>query len=225
MADTYPKVSERAWRTLRAKAAAAPSTRFTPTVVATTLGMASAASALSNVVGPMRRLGLFDDDGSLTARGQKWRSDATYREACDEIIKEIYPDDLSAFMAADGSPDIGQIRSWFSHNGFGNSNAGNMATTYAFIASRKLPEAPDGSSRKSADRKGVLEKKTPAPKQGKRDEGDQGRHSEGGVGRGGHGPVPNVHLDIQIHIPGDATPDQIEAIFASMGRHIYGRSE
>ena len=53
----YPKIPLKAWRTLRSKAASAPSTKFTPSVVAALMGMASPESAANNTVAPMRRLG------------------------------------------------------------------------------------------------------------------------------------------------------------------------
>jgi hypothetical protein len=34
--------------------------------------------------------------------------------------------------------------------------------------------------------------------------------------------TPKLHIDIQIHISPDATPQQIEQIFKSMAEHIYG---
>jgi hypothetical protein len=34
---------------------------------------------------------------------------------------------------------------------------------------------------------------------------------------------PALHIDIQIHISPGASAEQIEPIFASMGKHIYGR--
>ena len=34
---------------------------------------------------------------------------------------------------------------------------------------------------------------------------------------------PALHLDIQVHIDASASPDQIDQIFASMARHLYGR--
>lgn len=37
-------------------------------------------------------------------------------------------------------------------------------------------------------------------------------------------PTPSVHIDLQIHISPDASPDQIDSIFASMAKHLYGRS-
>ncbi len=33
--------------------------------------------------------------------------------------------------------------------------------------------------------------------------------------------TPSVHIDIQVHISPDASSDQIDAIFASMARHLY----
>jgi hypothetical protein len=34
---------------------------------------------------------------------------------------------------------------------------------------------------------------------------------------------PNLHIDIQIHIAADAKPEQIEKIFESMAKYLYGR--
>ena len=36
---------------------------------------------------------------------------------------------------------------------------------------------------------------------------------------------PTLHIDVNIHIGSDASPEQIEQIFASMARHLYGRTE
>ncbi len=36
-------------------------------------------------------------------------------------------------------------------------------------------------------------------------------------------PGPSLHLDVQVHIDSSATPEQIETIFASMAKHLYGR--
>jgi hypothetical protein len=35
-------------------------------------------------------------------------------------------------------------------------------------------------------------------------------------------PSPSVHIDVQIHISPEASPDQIDQIFKSMARHLYG---
>lgn len=36
---------------------------------------------------------------------------------------------------------------------------------------------------------------------------------------------PNLHIDLQIHISPDSTPDQIDTIFASMAKHLYGMND
>src|SRR5262249_50511660 len=60
-----PKVPAKAWGLLRSRAVTAPSTKFTPTAVAAMLDMSSPKSAADNIVYPMRRLGLIDDEGAL----------------------------------------------------------------------------------------------------------------------------------------------------------------
>ncbi len=35
---------------------------------------------------------------------------------------------------------------------------------------------------------------------------------------------PALHIDIQIHIAAEAKPEQIDLVFASMAKHLYGRS-
>lgn len=35
--------------------------------------------------------------------------------------------------------------------------------------------------------------------------------------------LPSVHIDVQVHIDASASPEQIDQIFASMARHLYGR--
>jgi hypothetical protein len=39
-----------------------------------------------------------------------------------------------------------------------------------------------------------------------------------------HG-APDVHIDVQVHISPDSSPEQIDQIFASMAKHLYDRDE
>lgn len=36
-------------------------------------------------------------------------------------------------------------------------------------------------------------------------------------------PGPSLHIDVQVHIDSSASPEQIDQIFASMAKHLYGR--
>jgi hypothetical protein len=183
--------------------------------VAALNGMASAESATNNIIRPMRTVGLFNEDGTLTARGNRWRIDASYATACDEIMKDIYPQELTAFTDGDGAPDQARVTEWFEHEGFGKSNARQMGATYALIASKKIPAAPELSGKKSNTRatenrkttKTAADTPSPAPAPSPVPERPSGS--------------PNIHLDIQVHIPAGATLEQIDQIFASMAKHLY----
>ena len=37
-------------------------------------------------------------------------------------------------------------------------------------------------------------------------------------------PTPALHIDFQVHISADAPPEQIDKIFESMAKHLYGNS-
>jgi hypothetical protein len=233
---SLPKVPTNAWRALPARAASAPSPKFTPSTVAAMLSMSSPKSAGDNVVYPMRRLGLFDEEGSLTPRGNKWRVDGTYAEACDEILREIYPEELAGLTDDDGQPDRGAVVTWLQHKGLGESNAKQMANTYVLIASRVPPEAVPSASPKASSNSPRRNGKSAEPRRqsgGKAGEVTQDQPARQSVTSDGvanapgtgddakHGAGPQVHLDIQIHIPATADAEQIDAIFASMAKHLY----
>jgi hypothetical protein len=221
-ATAYPKVPCKAWSALRSKAASAPSTKFSPPNVAAILGMKSAASARDNVVAHIRRLGLIDDDGTLTPRGNKWRIDASYADACHEILDEVYPEDLLLITDDSGAPDAQRVRAWFDNKGFGASNARQMAATYALLASTDIPAS--ASSPAQPPRPATKRGDTPAPTRQSSGKSLPERNvpSKNTATAPTQRPAgPTVHLDIQIHIPAAASPEQIDHIFASMAKHLY----
>lgn len=220
--NTYPKIGNKAWMALRAKAASAPSTKFTPEVVASLMGVSSPVSALQNTVRPMRQLGLIDEDGALTDLGNKWRVDTSYGEACQQILDEIYPEDLGAFIGADDDPDAAAVRTWFEHKGFGESNARQMSATFVLVAGKKLPELPTADATKPA-KKASSKKKAATESQEPAEAGEPEEIAGGGQPPTKPSDGPTLHLDIQIHIPADATPEQIDSIFSSMARHLYAK--
>lgn len=220
---TYPKLGAAAWRTVRARAAAAPSTKFTPTTVATLLDYDSSKSAANNVVSPLQKMGLIDDSGTLTARGNKWRNDATYAEACQEILDEVYPADLAAFKTPGGDPDKALVEKWFLHQSLGEANASKSAATYVLVAEMKVPEAAD-----TKDAKPKAASRQQATGAARASRAASKPVSEGAVTQAAPPPQaaqplarPDIHLDFQIHIAADSSPDLIDQIFASMAKHLY----
>lgn len=217
----YPKIPIKAWTALRSRAASAPSTKFTPSVVAALMGMSSPESASSNTVSPMRRVGLIDDEGALTPRGNKWRVDASYADACQEILDDVYPSELEPLTDDSGRPDAQRVRTWFDHKGFGESNARQMASTYLMIAKKSPPTTSSPEAANSSTR-GASPRRTRQPRMSRHsgEPAASGTEPETAADRS-MGSSPNVHLDIQIHIPAAASPEQIDHIFESMARHLY----
>jgi hypothetical protein len=35
--------------------------------------------------------------------------------------------------------------------------------------------------------------------------------------------IPSLHIDVQVHVSSEASPEQIDQIFASMAKHLYGK--
>ena len=222
-ATRYPKIGTKAWIALRQRSGTTPTTKFTPEFVMALMSMKTPTSALSNTVGPMRRLGLIDEDGALTDRGMKWRLDASYADACQEILDDIYPEEFGVLVDGDGNPDPGRVTAWLEQTGLGATDARQMATTYAMVARKQPPEPPPTDSVKAKKappaKKNAVTPPTPDPTE---------NHHEAAAPDPPPPPVksnggPTVHLDIQIHIPADAAPDQIDQIFASMARHLYAK--
>lgn len=215
----YPKIGQSPWAKLRVKAASAPSTKFNTSTVAALLGQ-TPVSATNNVVGPMQRLGLIDENGALTDLGNRWRNDGTYGEACQQIIDAVYPGDLAAFTDASGAPDRQQLIVWFRHHNYGESNARQMAATYAMIAEKKLPEDATDREQRATPR---------VPRQRARSNAAETVNvADASANGAATGPLaapppkrPELSLAIQVHIPVDATADQIDQIFASMAKHLY----
>lgn len=217
---SYPKLGVATWRTLRTRAVQAPSTKFTSAAVAAILNLGSPASAAQNVVSPMQKLGLIDEHGVLTDRGNKWRNDATYAEACQEILDTVYPPELAGFTAVDGCPDKAMVIKWFQHQKFGNSNARQMATTYVMVAEKKVPEASDKEAKPRAKRQQAARTVVKASKPAV-DSASNEAMTTAAPQAAQPTARPDIHLDLQIHIAADASPDVIEQIFASMAKHLY----
>lgn len=182
--------------------------------------------AAQNLHPQLRRLGLIDKDGALQQPlVNDFREDDTYADACRRIIAAVYP---QALLDAFPEPhaDVAGVASWFRRNAStGERMAEFQARFLAFLSSgtptaqgeprNARTAAPKAAGRTEA-KKTVPSKKAPPSK-------------SAGAGSGG-GPTvpheiaaPSIHLDVQIHLDPATDPAQIDAVFASLARHIYGK--
>jgi hypothetical protein len=215
---SYPKIPAKNWWDLRRRLAQSFPKKVDADYLQSVLGLSSKASA-QNLIAPLRTLGLIDDDLRPTDRANEWRSDDAYAKVCGEMLYEVYPSGLTDAFAAP-TPDIGGVRAWFQRNlRVGDAAAAGMASMYALIAegdpgAERAPKATTNGSIKTKD-KGA--KRSTAAVATVRQPSETTPRDGGGV-------LPSVHIDVQVHLPADATPQLIDQVFESMAKHLYGRS-
>lgn len=97
------------------------------------------ASARSNVLSPLRDLGLLDKDNKPTDLAERWRHDDEYVAVCKEIRAATYP---SALIEAFPEGSVEQkegIKKWFMKNSKVGEAAGRMfADTYMLLSQADL---------------------------------------------------------------------------------------
>lgn len=216
----YPTISEKAWWIIRDKFKASLPAAVSPTYVKSLLSMASDNSANSNIITPMKRLGLIDDDNKPTTLTNEWRIDEKYSQACETMLKSVYPAELLDLFPGK-EIDKNSARTWFMSQGVGQAAADKMIALFTLLKSEeikekkaaKTPQKSTSSSPKVASKTKSQNETTATP--GK--EATMDVKNSGSIGN-----RPNLHIDLQIHISPESTPEQIECIFASMAKHLYG---
>lgn len=175
-------------------------------------------SAAKQYLTELRRVGLITDDGAATDLAAKWRQNEQYADAVGEILKNAYPQSLID-LAPVGHAERAAVERWFKNHGLGEGTARNKAATYLMIANAN-PDSdavaqPTESQRKPRER-------------GKKDDeqgNKKGVQNHSGNGGQERGPAPEtfpLNVNVQIHISAEASTDQIEAIFSSMRKNLYG---
>ena len=224
----FPKISIVSWWKLRERFIQRAPSELTLSYVVNALGM-SEASARANVVSPFKNIGLVDAEGKPTDLAYEWRDDSKYPEVCQKLIKRLYPQELlDLYSAPDSSPT--DIQNWFMTYARVGAPAGKMYATFYLLLLRADPN----------ETKEVLSKDLEiTPKKKKIKSTDLKQQKDIGVQQPqplrqdlppatplGTSPGVNVlaspalHIEIQIHISPDTTPEQIDKIFASMAKHL-----
>jgi hypothetical protein len=228
--ESFPSLPARQWWALRERFKRSMPSVITANYLESTLG--TNANTARDILTQLRYLRLLDVEGRVTEIAEDWRHDDTYAKACNAIRQAVYPEEL---LHASPQPweDRSSAERWFARRKKVGQNAAlKMAITYALVSEADLSKAPDAST--TATRQKVGEQgrgrgkaaKTAAAGVAKADMGAQTADAHQSQ-RGGQGASlapsvsPSLHIDVQIHIAADASPAQIDQIFASMARHLY----
>jgi len=218
----YPKIAQANWFGLRDKLKQRVPNEISASYVASAMGMAES-SARANVVTPLKLLGIIGAESKPTDLAYDWRDDSKYPEVCEKILETIYPQELQdLFHTSD--VELSDVASWFMRDAkVGEPAAKMFATTYIMLL-QKEPEAAKkitkskvnkpkvekatktASSKKKAPEKSV----NPAPTEllNVSKNSDSSSFS------------PRLHIDVQVHISPESSPEQIDKIFESMSKHL-----
>lgn len=233
----YPKIPRNNWFLLRDKFKQRTPERVSPSYVASALSMGEA-SASANIIPPLRVFGLIDDAGKPSDLAYDWRDDSKYSDVCNQIVEATYPQELRDLFH-DASAPAKNIESWFARDAkVGQAAARAYAATYLMLLEADLAKSKEqnGSKPKAANKAGKPPKArsmaippvkmakavptaaVPPPADSAKPIGGHVGASDGSGARRGFS--PKLHVDIQIHISPDSSPEQIDKIFASMAKHL-----
>lgn len=222
----YPRIPTSNWWELRRRFAQSLPKTVDEDYLQSVLGLQNRRSA-ANLIAPLRAVGLIDEEGRPTDRGNDWRSDDHYAKVCKQIVDEVYPSGLrDAFPPP--KPSLDGVKGWFSRNAkVGESTAVAMASLYLLIAEGDALASRATVKEKPAS--GPARPPKAASNRSKPSKGETTQKTEIDLGEvkppaavNDHR-LPSLHIDVQIHIAADASPDQIDAVFESMAKHLYQR--
>jgi hypothetical protein len=233
MAETkkasLPYIATNNWWALRNKFKQSIPQAVTGTYLSAFLSMSSD-SAQNNLIPPLKTIGLIDEEGKPTERAKRWRDDEQYPAVCEEIRHQVYPQELlDAFP--DTSVDRSKIEKWIAnYTGMGEAHVRRMTSLYVLLCeadptpenssttSRKVSKTPSTPAKSVPSRSRVTanaasDKSSPVQYTSRSSEIENVAtpSSDNGL---------SLHIDIQIHISPEASPEQIEQIFASMSKHL-----
>jgi len=220
----YPAIPANIWWRLRERFVNAPPRgEVSRDYLANALGLGDKVAA--NTMPALRQVGLVDENNRPTVLASKWRDDQTYAEACREIIETVYPDSLKDVSSPE-NPDVAAAQRWFlNETGAGAPRARVLAVFYAMLAKAELNGIGERTPRTAvAAARGSRRDGTETATQGGR-VGTERRDADQGRGRRQvqTPPPPSLSIAIQVYIDKGMDASQVDQVFASMARHLYGR--
>ena len=222
---TYPKISRKLWWLLRERFKKSVPSVVTPTLV-TSLAPMKDGSARSNVISPLRDLGLLDVENRPTELAARWRHDDEYAYVCHEIRQKTYPPELIEAFSEPELTQKEQIKTWFMKRGDVGEVAAKMYADTYLLLSQADPTGVEEKTTASSTRR------TPGPAN-KAESKRPTKHSPvqepvtaqtaqlaNNPETTTHRRLPAIHIDVQVHISPDTSPEQIDRIFESMAKHL-----
>ena len=216
-----PSMPASSWWALRKRLRSTMPAKLTSSYLATALNM-SENSANNNVLPSLKMTGLIDEENKPTDRAVKWRDDSQYSQVCEEIREEVYPRELLD-LAPDADFDRASVQSWVAnHSRVGENAAGKITAFYALLSEADPSKETSGNSEEG---RGKLKKSAQSKSSEQKPIVLDDKISEPPMSEKNASQLqPSLHIDVQIHISPESSPEQIDQIFASMSKHLKNLS-
>lgn len=233
--NSYPMLSASNWWNIRKKFKQTIPGTVTSSYLSSVLNMQER-SATNNIMPYLRQLGIIDSEGKTGERANLWRDDIDYPQVCDDIKKELYPQELLDIPYGTDE-DKESIKRWFARTtGTGESTVGKISAFYFLLCEKDPSKEPANGSAKPSGQNGKAPKaKKPTQRSQKSAAAEfQKAPTVANQAAQSNAPqslapqtanIPAININLQIHISSDASPEQIDKIFESMNKHIYSRRD
>ena len=162
----------------------------------------------SSLSGVLRIAGLIDSSGVPTARWGQFRG-ARGKEALGEGIREGYSELYAVYPDAHLRPNA-ELELVFSSS----SKAGKQAIQKAVSTFKNLVAEAEFSSEPVEGETHFEAQTLHVPVTNNKEAASASSKSQ----------APSLHIDVQVHISSEASAEQIDQVFSSMAKHLYGRN-
>jgi len=232
---SFPVLPAKSYWTLREKFIQSTPSKITKSYLSLSLGITEN-SANKNILPALKSLGLVNDDLTPTDRIVKWRDDSTYKKVCEEMLKEVYPEELLHAQPAP-NPERSSVDRWIAQKTGLGQNAVQQRTALYMLLCKADPEKGKELSKKNSikpkkEKNSKKESPNKAEKQIPQNTLQDSSQTNSnttpnllGASINSDTVNPSIHLDIQIHISPEAKEEQIEAIFKNMSKYIFRKNQ
>jgi hypothetical protein len=207
---SYPVIPTKTWWALRNRFKMTMPPRISSHYLQSLLGVSQ--KAAKSILPHLKAIQLIDADGCINERTTLWRDDQQYAEVCRQIREEAYPQKL---MEAIPGPiiDIQAAVQWFRKaTGVSINTAKKMARFYQLLSKA------DCSENYRFTKMTHSESDLPSPMPGEVSQlGQTDEHPTEITISKGEGPV---QINLHIHMPPNASAEQIEQILSGIARHL-----
>jgi hypothetical protein len=223
--DDFPCIPEKSWWLLRQKFKESIPEELSRFYVSNILNI-SPQSAWDTVILQMRMIGLIDERGKPTDLAIRWKDDKKYNRVCTQIIKNIYPAELTQLFPSAMAP-APVVAKWFKDICLCEGSLGQRCAEFYLMlldgdpgrAKKVLgdPDKPFGGKipQPTSPDEAPVNLKAPGKDLWQSSAGKMGRQSEKPSGQ-----APAIHIDFHIHINPETTPDKVDEIFKQVAKHL-----